>query len=112
MWKSRAGTAWRNVPERYGPWATLHTPFRRWAMDGTFERILRPRPGTGRCGRGHRLTGVGRLHHRPIPPATPRITPDVGATLEDNSLRQNSPARISVTRRPEARRPRLPDLRR
>ncbi|MFF4302463.1 IS5 family transposase [Streptomyces sp. NPDC001601] len=35
------GTAWRDVPERYGPWATLHTRFRRWAADGTCERILR-----------------------------------------------------------------------
>ncbi|WP_425574715.1 transposase [Nonomuraea africana] len=28
------------MPEQYGPWATLHTRFRRWALDGTFERIL------------------------------------------------------------------------
>lgn len=34
------GVAWRDVPERYGPWATLHTRFRRWALDGTFERML------------------------------------------------------------------------
>ncbi|NEW72675.1 transposase [Streptomyces rapamycinicus] len=33
--------AWRDVPERYGPWATLHTRFRRWAKDGTFEQMLR-----------------------------------------------------------------------
>ena len=39
--KFRSGTAWRDVPERYGPWATLHTRFRRWALDGTFERMLR-----------------------------------------------------------------------
>lgn len=41
VWKVRTGTAWRDVPERYGPWATLHTRFRRWAKDGTFERMLR-----------------------------------------------------------------------
>ncbi|MGW2770032.1 IS5 family transposase [Streptomyces sp. NPDC001275] len=39
VWKFR--TAWRDVPERYGPWATLHTRFRRWAADGTFDRMLR-----------------------------------------------------------------------
>jgi transposase len=38
--KFRTGTAWRDVPERYGPWATLHTRFRRRAL-GTFERMLR-----------------------------------------------------------------------
>ena len=41
VWKFRTGTAWRDVPERYGSWATLHTRFRRWAKDGTFERTLR-----------------------------------------------------------------------
>ncbi|RPK43448.1 Transposase DDE domain protein [Streptomyces sp. ADI92-24] len=41
VWKFRTGTAWRDVPDRYGSWATLHTRFRRWAADGTFERMLR-----------------------------------------------------------------------
>ncbi|MGW3391379.1 transposase [Streptomyces cinereoruber] len=41
VWKFRTGTAWRDVPERYGLWVTLHTRFRRWAMDGTFDRMLR-----------------------------------------------------------------------
>ena len=41
VWKFRTGVAWRDVPERYGSWATLHTRLRRWAKDGTFERMLR-----------------------------------------------------------------------
>ncbi|MDX3372396.1 IS5 family transposase [Streptomyces sp. ME02-6987-2C] len=40
VWKFRTGSAWRDVPDRYGPWATLHTRFRRWAKDGTFARML------------------------------------------------------------------------
>ncbi|MFI6512073.1 IS5 family transposase [Streptosporangium sp. NPDC050855] len=40
VWKFRAGVAWRDVPERYGPWASLHTRFRRWAADGTFTAML------------------------------------------------------------------------
>ncbi|MGO4752611.1 transposase [Streptomyces sp. 2MCAF27] len=40
VWKFRTRVAWRDMPERYGPWATLHTRFRRWAKDGTFERML------------------------------------------------------------------------
>ena len=39
--KLRTGTAWRDVPERYGSWQTLYTRFRRWALDGTFSRMLR-----------------------------------------------------------------------
>lgn len=41
LWKFRTGVAWRDVPERYGSWATLHTRLRRWAKDGTFTRMLR-----------------------------------------------------------------------
>lgn len=41
VWKFRTGTAWRDVPEWYGRWHTLHTRFCRWARDGTFERMLR-----------------------------------------------------------------------
>ncbi|MFF7816054.1 transposase [Streptomyces sp. NPDC007945] len=41
VWKFRTDVVWRDVPERYGPWATLHTRFRGWAMDGTFDRMLR-----------------------------------------------------------------------
>ncbi|MEV6756740.1 transposase [Streptomyces sp. NPDC051214] len=40
LWKFRTGIAWRDVPERYGSWSTLHTRFRRWALNGTFERML------------------------------------------------------------------------
>ncbi len=40
VWKFRTGTAWQDVPERCGPWDTLHTRFRRWALGGTFERML------------------------------------------------------------------------
>ncbi|MGY1502825.1 transposase [Streptomyces sp. QTS52] len=39
VWKFRTGVAWRDVPDRYGSWASLHTRFRRWAADGTFERM-------------------------------------------------------------------------
>ena len=41
VWKLRTGSAWRDVPERYGSWRTLYTRFRRWALDGTFTRMLR-----------------------------------------------------------------------
>ncbi|GAA4077026.1 hypothetical protein GCM10022214_38310 [Actinomadura miaoliensis] len=40
MFKFRSGVAWRDVPDRYGSWRSLHTRFRRWAADGTFTRML------------------------------------------------------------------------
>ncbi|MFI0507769.1 transposase [Streptomyces albogriseolus] len=39
--KFRTGTARRDVPERYGPWATPQTWFRRRVLGGTCERMLR-----------------------------------------------------------------------
>ncbi|MFE7054735.1 IS5 family transposase [Streptomyces californicus] len=39
-WRARTGSPWRDVPERYGPWETLYSVFRRWQIDGTWARIL------------------------------------------------------------------------
>ncbi|NUK75216.1 IS5 family transposase [Streptomyces lunaelactis] len=39
-WRTRAGTPWRDVAERYGPWDRVYDLFRRWQRDGTWKRIL------------------------------------------------------------------------
>jgi transposase len=39
-WRTRAGTPWRDVPERYGPWDRVYDLFRRWQRNGTRKRIL------------------------------------------------------------------------
>lgn len=41
LWKLSTGVPWRDVPERYGPWQTLHARLLRWQRDGTWERLLR-----------------------------------------------------------------------
>ncbi|QKW17567.1 transposase [Verrucosispora sp. NA02020] len=40
VWKIRAEAAWRDVSARYGSWQSIYTRFRRWALDGTFQRML------------------------------------------------------------------------
>ncbi len=40
VWKIRSGAPWRDVPARYGSWKSIYTRFRRWALDGTFARML------------------------------------------------------------------------
>lgn len=40
LWVLATGTAWRDAPERYGPWQTLYDRFNRWRRDGTWDRIL------------------------------------------------------------------------
>jgi transposase len=36
----RTGAPWRDVPERYGRWSTLHSRFRRWTASGVWNRVL------------------------------------------------------------------------
>ncbi|WP_407078073.1 IS5 family transposase [Streptomyces sp. NPDC126499] len=39
-WKYRTGSPWRDLPEELGPFQTAHKRLIRWAMDGTWARIL------------------------------------------------------------------------
>ena len=41
FWKLCSGAAWRDVPERYGPYRTVYDRFAKYRDDGTFDRILR-----------------------------------------------------------------------
>ncbi|MGW6484670.1 MULTISPECIES: IS5 family transposase [unclassified Streptomyces] len=38
--RTRTGVPWRDVAERYGPWARSYDLFRRWQRDGTWQRIF------------------------------------------------------------------------
>ena len=40
LWKLATGAPWRDVPERYGPWPTVYTRFRRWTVGGVWEQIF------------------------------------------------------------------------
>jgi transposase len=40
FWKLCSGAGWRDVPERYGPWATVYDRFAKYRDDGTLDRIL------------------------------------------------------------------------
>jgi putative transposase len=35
----RSGCQWRLLPHDFPPWSTVHTWFRRWRQDGTWDRI-------------------------------------------------------------------------
>jgi putative transposase len=35
----RTGAQWRQLPHEYPPWSTVHWWFRRWRLDGTWERL-------------------------------------------------------------------------
>ena len=35
----RTGAAWRDMPEKYGPWSTVYDRFREWRDAQVFERL-------------------------------------------------------------------------
>lgn len=40
LWVARSGAAWRDLPERYGPWETAYKRFSQWQEAGIFETIF------------------------------------------------------------------------
>ena len=40
LWILRTGAPWRDLPEEFGPWATVWDLFDRWNADGTLDQIL------------------------------------------------------------------------
>jgi transposase len=40
LWRLRTGVPWRDLPERFGPWQSVYTRFRRWREAGIWTRVL------------------------------------------------------------------------
>ncbi|WP_210312654.1 IS5 family transposase [Rhizobium giardinii] len=40
LWILRSGAHWRDLPERYGKWKTVHRRFSRWCHAGVWERVF------------------------------------------------------------------------
>ena len=41
IWITRSGAPWRDLPERYGPWESVYSRFRKWTEDGILDNIFR-----------------------------------------------------------------------
>jgi transposase len=39
LWVMHAGTSWRQMPSRYGPWHTIYGRFQRWTREGLWAEI-------------------------------------------------------------------------
>jgi transposase len=40
LYKCKTGIAWRDLPQRYGPWTTVYNRFWRWARNGTLTTLV------------------------------------------------------------------------
>jgi len=40
VWIAHTASAWRQLPERFGPWETVVSHYRRWCKSGLWARIL------------------------------------------------------------------------
>lgn len=40
VWRLATGVPWRDLPERFGPWQTVYSRFRRWEQAGVWDRVL------------------------------------------------------------------------
>jgi len=41
LYRFRTGCPWRDLPQRFGDFKTVHQRFGRWAKSGVFERIFK-----------------------------------------------------------------------
>ncbi|MEU8483232.1 transposase [Streptomyces sp. NPDC048641] len=55
VYKIRTGMPWRDLPDRNGPWQTVYTRFRRYALSGVFT----PHPLGSALGHRRRLLRGG-----------------------------------------------------
>ena len=40
LWIARSGAAWRDLPERFGPWGTVYQRFNRWSQKGVWQKVF------------------------------------------------------------------------
>jgi transposase len=40
LWVLRTGAPWRDLPEHYPPWKSVHTRFSRWSQQGIWQQVL------------------------------------------------------------------------
>ena len=53
FWIARSGAAWRDLPERYGPWQTVYKRFREWSESGLIEKIFHELESVSKFGKMH-----------------------------------------------------------
>ncbi|WUP20513.1 transposase [Streptomyces sp. NBC_00271] len=65
------GVQWRELPERFGPWKTVHKRHLLWSADGTWEMLLQHVEARGDADggldRNVKIISSARAHHPAAP---------------------------------------------
>lgn len=40
VWIARSGAPWRDLPQRYDPWESVYSRFKKWIDDGILDNIF------------------------------------------------------------------------
>ena len=76
IYRYRTGMAWRDLPaEVFGPWQTVWKRHRRYAGDGTWDKVLTELLAQADAAGEAGLDGVGGLHDQPGSPARDEHAP-------------------------------------
>jgi hypothetical protein len=98
---------WRDMPERYGPWARSYDLFRRWRRDGTWQRIfseLQARPMPRISSPGTSTSIPPYAWHTSTLPGRGKGGPAEGATRRDHR-RAERPQPWTLARRSDHQAP-------
>jgi len=41
LYRAKTGVAWRDLPERFGPWKTIYNRFDRWSKKGVWKQVFK-----------------------------------------------------------------------
>src|SRR5436305_1090213 len=47
FWINRTGAPWRDLPETFGNWNSVHKQFRRWCLSGVWDLLLQALADSG-----------------------------------------------------------------
>ena len=84
VFRYRTGTPWRDLPEQFGPWQTVWKRHRRYAGDGTWDRVLARLTDADAAGQIDWTVSVDATVNRAHQHATSTTRPeqDTGGTFE------------------------------
>ena len=113
FWRLNTGCPWRDIPERYGSWSSIHDRFNRWSRDGTLQAIaevLLVELDNADAVDWDLWCIAPEAAARSAPPAPRRARPNA---LQQKAIRARRPRPGPLTRRPpEVRHQAAPDRRR